>query len=115
MYNWLSDALDNAGTVVSANRRLARVLADEFVALQLQSGKTAWRKQAIASWHDWLLSISNAALEQEKLPTRINAQQSQILWERCLRKEIGDDAAGVSRLVKMSRDSWQRLLHLRTQ
>jgi len=109
MYDWLSDALGSNGTVVTANRRLARELGESFSVTQLNAGRKAWRSPAIFAWQDWLLSLSHNALNQEDLPGRINAQQSQLLWEQCLQNEIKDADSGISSLVRMSRDTWQRL------
>lgn len=109
MYNWLSDALDNSGTVITANRRLARVLADQFAISQRDAGNKAWRSPAVFTWQDWLSHLLANATHQESLPTRINAQQSQLLWERSLRKELDDTGSGISSLVRLSRDTWQRL------
>ncbi len=109
MYDWLSAAIADNGTVVTANRRLARVLSDAYAAEQLNAGSKAWRSPDICAWPDWLMSLSNGAINQDTLPTRINSYQSQILWERCLRQQIGESASGISTLVRLSRDAWQRL------
>lgn len=109
MYEWLSDSLSNNGTVVTANRRLSRELGDAFSAEQVKAGKKAWRSPAIFAWSDWLLSVSNKAFKQEDLPGRINAYQSQLLWELCLKKEIKSGGSSISSLVRMSRDTWQRM------
>jgi len=109
MYDWLLDSLANNGTVVTANRRLARVLSESFSVTQLNDGKRAWQSPSVLTWQDWLLSLSNKALDQKGLPARINAHQSQVLWERCLQKEVRDSGSGISSLVRMSRDTQQRL------
>ena len=109
MYEWLADSLRNSGTVVTANRRLARDLGDRYTAEQLGRGKKAWCSPTILSRQDWLVALVKTALRQADLPTRINAQQSQLLWERCLRKDLQDSEASISNLVRLSRDSWQRL------
>jgi len=109
MYDWLSDSLGDNGTVVTANRRLARELGESFSATQLKAGKKAWRSPAIFAWQDWLQSLSSNALKQKDLPGRINAHQSQLIWERCLKHEISDSDSGIASLVRMSRDTWQRL------
>ncbi len=108
MYDWLSDSLNNSGTVVTANRRLARALGEHFAAEQLAVGKKAWRSSDIVVWQDWLVSLSNNAINPEDLPTRINAQQSQVLWERCLQREVGD-GPNLRTLVRLSRETRQRL------
>lgn len=109
MYDWLNDSLSDSTTIVTANRRLARLLTHEFGAQQLNAGRKAWRSPAIHAWQDWLVSLTGGASDQESLATRINAHQSQWLWERCLRKEVGDSASSIANLVKSSRDTWQRL------
>lgn len=109
MYDWLSDALQGSATVVTANRRLARVLQQAYAAQQLSDGQTAWPTPAIVALHDWLDDVVYAAADQSSLPTRLNHNQSRLLWERCLSKEFADTEAGISNLVRLSRDAWQRL------
>jgi probable DNA repair protein len=109
MYDWLSGALEGQSSVITANRRLARVLREEHARAQLAQGKVAWESPRILSWPDWLETQFREAAGQAELPTRINAYHSRLLWERCLKKEIGDDAAGLANLVRLSRDALQRL------
>jgi ATP-dependent helicase/nuclease subunit B len=108
MYTWLTESLLESGTIVTANSRLARLLKQEYAIQQRNKGVTAWESPRILAWQDWLLSTSNAALVQTSIPTRISAQQSQWLWEKCWCKDIGDDVR-IGNLVKLSRDAWQRL------
>lgn len=109
MYDWLVSSLSEGGTVVTANRRLSRVLGEAFSQTQLEKGAMAWRSPAILVWQDWLLTLSSNARDQEELPVRVNAQQSQLLWERCLQKELDESGSGLSGLVRLSRDARQRL------
>ncbi|MBT8088425.1 MAG: PD-(D/E)XK nuclease family protein [Gammaproteobacteria bacterium] len=109
MYGWLSDALHDDAAVITANRRLARVLSERYNEQQLAAGRNGWASPAIHSWHDWLTLLLRGAAVQDDLPTQINAHQSQLLWERCLLKDLPDAATGVARLVRLSRDAWQRL------
>ena len=113
MYDWLPDALDDDSCLVTANRRLARELQAAWAESQLENGAAAWRTPDIRSWQRWISSLVEDADSQADLPTRINAQQSQVLWERCLRKELGDDAVGLPALVRLARDAWQRLADAR--
>lgn len=109
MYEWLPGALDGTSTIITANRRLARVLKQEYARRQVESGVLAWPSPAIFAWPDWLDAQLRDAARQEDLPTRINSYHSTLLWERCLRKELGDEAVGVGNLVRLARDAWQRL------
>jgi len=109
MYDWLSEALEADAIVVTANRRLARVLRHRFDQQQLIAGCIAWPTPLIESWHDWLkLSLRNVD-RQRALPTIINAQQSQLLWERCLARELSESGSNLQGMVKLARDAWQRL------
>jgi hypothetical protein len=109
MYDWLADALAGDATVVTANRRLARVLQQEFADRQIAAGHQAWSSPRILSWPDWLDALLREAGGQEDLPIRINPHQSALLWDRCLRKEIQAEAIGITNLVRLAKDSWQRL------
>ena len=109
MYDWLPEALQGRGTVITANRRLARALRQEFAAQQLASGVAAWETPGIYAWPDWLQRMLQDASGQEQLPTRINHHHSTLLWDRCLRKELDDDVVGAGHIVRLARESYQRL------
>jgi len=109
MYDWLRDALDGPATVITANRRLARVLQQEYAVQQQGAGLTAWESPRILAWPDWLDAALRDAAGQQDLPARINHHHSALLWDRCIRKELDDNASGISNLVRLSRETWQRL------
>lgn len=109
MVDWVSESLQDSGAIVTANRRLARLLKHEFGRQQQQAGRQAWNSPAIDSWQDWLQKTCGNARKQETLPTRINAHQSQWLWETCWRQELGERSVNIVNLVRLSRDAWQRL------
>ena len=109
MYDWLGEALRDSGVVVTASRRLARELVNDFGAQQVAANHLAWPSPAIRSLPDWLSQLLTEATEQAALPTRINVHHSRILWERCLRREIADPLANMSLLVRQARETWSRL------
>lgn len=109
MYNWLSDALRDSSQVVTASRRLARVLIDDYGRQQAQMGRMAWLSPSILSWRDWLDEQLHTAQSPQLLPTRINAHQSRVLWERCLSREINDHLLNLRSLVRQTQDTWLRL------
>ncbi|MEL7186161.1 MAG: hypothetical protein AAFN50_06970, partial [Pseudomonadota bacterium] len=108
MYEWLGRTLQSPAVVLTANRRLARLLQEEYGRQQVAAGKGAWKSAEIFAWQDWLQVCLASSDEPGSLPTRINPQHAQILWERCLTKELGDNATGVSTLARSCRDAWQR-------
>jgi len=109
MYDWLNEALQNSSQVVTANRRLARVLTEHYAEQQVASGLSAWRSPAIVSWQDWLQELLATAELSRTLPTRLNTHQSRVLWERCLRREVSSPLLNIAALVRQARDTWSRL------
>ena len=109
MYEWLTESLRESSQVITANRRLARVLTAEFGERQLALGHSAWRSPAIRSWQDWLTDLMASAELAKALPIRINAHQSRVLWERCLRREVSDPLLNIALLVRQAREAWTRL------
>jgi len=109
MYDWLDAALRDSSQVLTASRRLVRVLKAEYSDQKLAAGKLAWRSPSIQSWRDWLTTLLKTAKDQELLPTSINSYQSRCLWERCLRREVSDPLMNIAMLARQSRDSWMQL------
>jgi len=109
MYDWLNEALQDSSQVVTANRRLARVLTEHYAEQQVASGLSAWRSPAIVSWQDWLQELLTTAELSRTLPTRLNTDQSRVLWERCLRREVSSPLLNIAGLVRQARDAWTRL------
>ena len=109
MYDWLPEAVADDATVITVNRRLARVLADEFARHQVAAGKGAWRTPRILAWPDWLDAMLQGVQGQESAPTRINRYHSTFLWSRCLSRELPDASIGLGNLVRLARDAWERL------
>ena len=109
MYDWLGAALEGSGHVVTANRRLARIVGTEYGERQVESGKLAWPRPAVYSWRDWLAELLGRSDDPRDLPASINLHQSRVLWERCLRRQIKDPLLNVPLLVRQARESWARL------
>ena len=95
--------------MLTASRRLARVLQLEYGAQQVAAGESAWRSPSIMSWPNWLMQIIATSKDPQSLPTRINVHQSRILWERCLRREVNDPLLNIALLARQSMESWSRI------
>lgn len=108
MYGWLPEDCDEASQVVTASRRLARVLTAEFNSRQAASGKTAWLTPVIVAWPDWQARLLASAGPGSQ-PARLNAHQSRVLWERILRTVIDDPLVNIPALTRHARDAWKRL------
>ncbi len=107
MYQWLTEAAEKNSIVITASRRLARVLNAEFGKQQLARGHKAWLSPNIRILDDWLSSIVNSA--PDTLPIMLNGHASSVIWERCLKGQTADQLLNIGGLVRQARQSWQRL------
>ena len=108
MYGWLPEVCDDTSQVVTASRRLARVLTSEYNDRQIANGRTAWRTPVIVAWPDWQSRLL-AGAGHDGLPARLNNHQSRVLWERILRRVIDDPLVNIAALTRHARDAWKRL------
>ena len=108
MYGWLPEVCDDSSQVVTASRRLARLLTAEYTARQLAAGSRAWRTPVIVSWQDWLSRLLASRAPGDH-PARINGHQSRALWERILLELVEDPLVNVPSLARHARDAWKAL------
>ena len=106
MFDWLAEALEDASHVVTASRRLARILQAEYGQQQVAEGKTAWRTPTILAYSDWLATMFSRADASRSLPTRINGHQGHLLWERSIRRAINNPLLNFTLLARQSADAW---------
>ena len=110
MYDWLSAALEGESSpLVSANLRLARTLQSAFAEQQVASGLHAWKTPAIHVWSHYLQALFESADDPDALPSRLNSQQSRILWERCIREEVDASVVNIASLGRLASDGWVRM------
>ena len=80
MHEEVFRALENGATVITASRRLARVLTREFHGIEAARGRMVWNRPDILplesfwdrSWRDWLWRGANG-----DAPVLLNALQEQ--------------------------------------
>jgi probable DNA repair protein len=108
MYGWLPDVCDDASQVVTASRRLARLLTTEYNARKLASGERAWLTPVILAWPDWLARLL-ASAGPGRQPARLNSHQSRVIWESILREVIDDPLVNIPSLSRHARDAWKKL------
>jgi ATP-dependent helicase/nuclease subunit B len=97
MHEEIFRALDAGGTIITASRRLTRVLAREFHSRKAESGARVWNRPDVLpfdayldrGWREWL-----AAYADGNTPVLLGAAQEQALWERIIR----DSPSGASLL-----------------
>ncbi len=108
MYDWVPDVCDDSSQVVTASRRLARLLTVEYNQRQIAGGKDAWLTPVILAWPDWLSRLL-ASDEPTRQPARLSSHQSRVLWEIVLREVIDDPLVNIPTLTRHARDAWKSL------
>ena len=79
-------ALQQGETVITATRRLARTLQQEYNSFQQAKGLRAWESPKILTWSDWMADLWQQQLFKSENPqTLLSSWQEQILWERVIR------------------------------
>ena len=89
MHEEIFSALREGATVITASRRLARVLAREFHTMEMERGNTVWNRPDVLpldayldrTWSEWL-----GRWADENAPVLLDATQEQMLWERIIRE-----------------------------
>ena len=110
-------AVENGATVITASRRLSRVLTGEFHGIETSRGHKVWNRPDILpfeafldrAWRDWLWGGANG-----ETPVLLNAAQEQALWQGI----ISDSPQGASLLqipetAQQAAQTWQLILAYR--
>src|SRR5271170_760255 len=113
MHEEVFRALESGATVITASRRLARVMTREFHGIETARGNRVWNRPDILpfesfldrAWRDWLWRGANG-----DAPVLLNTLQEQAVWERI----IGESPAGASLLqipatARQAAQTWQLL------
>jgi probable DNA repair protein len=78
-------ALKKGAVAITATRRLARSLRQEYNSLQQARGIKAWEAPEIKTWSDWTAELWHEFLPVcEKPKALLNSLQELILWERII-------------------------------
>lgn len=113
MHQEIFRAIENGVTVITASRRLARLLAREFHGIQTDRGHRVWSRPDILpleafldrSWQDWLWRGT-----QGDAPVVLNALQEQALWERIIRESpAGASLLQIPEAARQAAHTWQLL------
>src|SRR5215472_18793806 len=110
-------AIEDGATVVTASRRLARVLREEFDLHQRTLARSVWETPDILpldaflnrSWRDWALSGANP-----DAPVLLNGLQEQFIWEQVIRDSPeGDSLLRIPETAARAMEAWQLALAYR--
>ncbi len=117
MHEGIFRALENGATVITASRRLARVLTEEFHGLETALGRGVWDRPDILpleafldrAWRDWLWRAASG-----DAPVLLNAAQEQALWERIIRASpLGESLLQIPETARQAAQTWQLVVAYR--
>ena len=113
MHEEVFRALENGATVITASRRLARVLTREFHGIETAGGLRVWNRPDILpfeafldrNWREWLLRGADG-----DAPVLLNALQEQALWQRIIRESPqGESLLQIPETARQAAQTWQLL------
>ena len=101
--------------ILTANRRLARSLAQEHDEVRRRSGLSAWARPRIVPFGPWLQSLwSDAVLAGAVTPVLLSALQEESIWEGIIRNsESGRDLLQPREAAHEASEAWGLLRQYR--
>lgn len=86
----ITETLDQGGTIITANDRLARQLRLVHAERCRTDGKAVWMRPAIRSWQEWLRECHGGLLDRaltdiaERPPVVLSPRQAEAVWQRII-------------------------------
>jgi len=117
MHEEIFRALQEGATVLTAGRRLARVLARDFHSMQVERGNTLWNRPDVLpldafldrTWSEWLGRYGD-----ESAPVLLDQAQEQMLWERIIRESpAGATLLQIPETARKAMDTWRLMMEYR--
>jgi ATP-dependent helicase/nuclease subunit B len=117
MHEEIFRALENGATVITASRRLARVLAGEFHGIETARGHGVWNRPDILPleafldrvWLDWLWRGAD-----DDAPVLLNTAQEQALWQQIIRESpMGASLLQIFETARQAAQTWQLVVAYR--
>src|ERR1700686_5688794 len=110
-------AVEAGATIVTASRRLARALRQEFDFRQKALARSVWKTPDILpfdaflgrAWRDWVLSGA-----KPDSPVLLDALQEQCVWEQVIRDSPeGESLLRIPETAAQAMEAWQLFLAYR--
>jgi len=111
MHEEIFRALQEGATLITASRRLARVLAREFHTLQAARGRMVWNRPDVLpldayldrTWGEWLGNWAD-----ERAPVLLDTLQEQMLWEQIIRESPeGASLLQIPETARQAMETWR--------
>ena len=117
MHEEIFRALQEGATVLTAGRRLARVLARDFHSMQVERGRTVWNRPDVLpldafldrTWGEWLGRYGD-----QSAPVLLDQAQELMLWERIIRESpAGATLLQIPETARKAMDTWRLIAEYR--
>jgi len=94
--------------VLTASRRLARAIHRDYGARVLARGDAVWSTPAVHLWSDWIdgLLVESAGGSTAR---PLSAAAAHVVWEKLVRRRLGDDVLAIGSLARQAAQAWQRI------
>lgn len=102
-------------TLLTANRRLSRHLANHYDAWQASQGRTVWPTAVILPLTAWWTRLHHELLTNRHLPTLLTPQQERLLWETIIAASDPGQGLllGLPRAAARCQEAWTLLRQAR--
>ena len=98
VYAWLESEISKNKIILTASKRLARDLKNQYIKLQLKKNKNAWDSPKIYFWREWLrLIVSNNSEYHNGV--LLDKNTSLAVWQRCLKQTVDDPLINLQNLA----------------
>ncbi len=117
MHEDIFRALQEGATVITASRRLARVLAGEFHGREAARGRTVWDRPDVLpldafldrTWGEWL-----GRRVDDNAPILLDTPQEQMLWEQIIRASpAGASLLQITETARQAVETWRLMAAFR--
>src|SRR5579863_5938605 len=104
-------AVEAGATVITASRRLARVLVRDFHIQQKERGRSIWKRPDVLPldafldriWREWLWRGANG-----DAAVLLDPFQEQVVWEQIIRESpAGDSLLQIPETARQVMQAWQ--------
>ncbi len=98
VYAWLESEVSKNKIILTASKRLARDLKNQYIELQLKKNKNAWDSPKIYFWREWLRLIFSNNSEYYN-GVLLDKNTSLSVWQRCLKQTVDDPLINLQNLA----------------
>ena len=101
-------AIESGATVITAGRRLARVLTRRFHSEQRATGHSVWKTPDIIPLEAFLIRAWRQSLSNERVTlVLLDSTQEQAVWEQIIRDHAGDSLLQIRETARAAMEAWR--------